>query len=76
MINCRVIEIISEYKGIPIMHISLSSRFMDDLSFNSFELLDLACYFEDEFNVSISEDMMREWRTVNDVIYQIKSLLE
>lgn len=49
------------------------SKFMADLRINSYDLIELVCKVEDEFDVEIPDKKLRTLVTINDVIALIKS---
>ena len=48
--------------------ITMTSELANDLGINSLELADLVLLCEDKFGVAISDDDIRSFVTVNDVI--------
>ena len=49
-------------------HITETTALIEDLGLTSLDLVNLACSVEDEFDVEIPDRMIREFRTVGDVI--------
>ncbi|MBQ2445025.1 MAG: acyl carrier protein [Oscillospiraceae bacterium] len=54
-------------------HISEDTVLTDDLGLSSFDLVNLACAVEDEFDIEIPDRMIRQLKTVGDVIRFIES---
>lgn len=48
--------------------ITLESELINDLGVNSLELADLICVCEEEFDIEIEDDDLREFITVGDVV--------
>lgn len=44
------------------------TRLKDDLGIDSIDKINLANTLENEFDIYISEDTIRKWKTVNDII--------
>lgn len=55
------------------IEINIDSRFIADLKINSYDLIELVCKVEDEFDVEIPDKKLRSLITVNDVITLIQS---
>ncbi len=70
----KVIKIICDYQKISPEKVSAKSRLMQDIGLSSFDVLNLVCSFEEEFDVEIPDRMITEVRTVNDIINAIKQL--
>lgn len=55
------------------IEINIGSRLIADLKINSYDLIELVCKVEDEFDVEIPDKKLRSLVTVNDVITLIQS---
>ncbi|MBR3815988.1 MAG: acyl carrier protein [Clostridia bacterium] len=55
------------------IEINIDSRLIADLKINSYDLIELVCKVEDEFDVEIPDKKLRSLITVNDVITLIQS---
>ncbi len=55
------------------IEIRADSKFMADLKINSYDLIELVCKVEDEFDVEIPDKKLRSLVTINDVIALIES---
>ncbi len=55
------------------IEITEESRLMADLKINSYDLIELVCKVEDEFDVEISDKKLRTLITIKDVISLIES---
>lgn len=66
-------EIFIESTGITDIEITLETNLKNDLGLNSFDLAQLVCTIEDEFDIEISDDAIRNIKTVDDVIKYIKN---
>ena len=63
----RVIEIISEYQGIDKESINKDSNLATDIGLSSFDVTELVCRVEDEFEIQIPDRMIRSLQTVGDI---------
>lgn len=61
-------KIIREQTGDDTIVITRDSILLSDLSMNSFDLINLVCVLEDEFNVEISDRDIGNFKTVGDVM--------
>lgn len=48
--------------------VTLEAELINDLGVNSLELADLICACEEEFDIEIEDDDLREFITVGDVV--------
>lgn len=61
-------KIIREQTGDDTIVITRDSILLSDLGMNSFDLINLVCVLEDEFNVEISDRDVGNFKTVGDVM--------
>ena len=64
----KLIELISNYQGIPKENITKDSHLIKDLELSSYDIVDLSCEIEDKFNVEIPDDKIKKLQTIGDVI--------
>lgn len=64
----RVIEIISNELSIAKDKITLESRLSEDLGADSLDAVELIMALEDEFNVTVPDDVAQAMKTVNDIV--------
>jgi len=55
------------------IEVRADSKFIADLKINSYDLIELVCKVEDEFDVEIPDKKLRTLVTINDVIALIES---
>lgn len=67
-ISERVKEIIAKHLGIEPGKVTEDGNFIDDLGADSFDTVELALTFEDEFGCEIPDDAAESMFTVGDVI--------
>lgn len=65
-------EILYEYTGNHEVAIDENTVLIADLGLNSLDLVDLACTVEEEFAVEIPDRVIRDFRTVGDVLSFIR----
>ena len=68
----KVIEIMANYLGLKEEEITLDMDLMDDLNINSYDIMSIVGKFEDEFDIEVPDEDIRNFRTVADVINYIK----
>lgn len=64
----RIEEIIKNHMEIDEIRLEEATSFKDDLNLDSFEMAQLLCTVEDEFDVEINEDDYTKIVTVADLI--------
>lgn len=69
----KIEEIIRNYKGINDITITDKTNIKEDLGMSSFDLIQLACAVEDEFDVEIPDRAIKDFKTVGDVIAFIEN---
>lgn len=67
-------ELITNYVDVNINDITESSRFIEDLGFNSYVFMSFLGEVEDTFDVEIDEQEVLKLITVGDAIAYIKKL--
>jgi len=75
-IETRIKELIKEVTGNDSLEISQSSRFIEDLGFDSVDFASLVMSVEEEYDGSVDENEMSEIVTVMDVISLIQNKLQ
>lgn len=61
-------EIIQEYKADKSIVVTEDTVIKEDLDMSSFDLIQLACAVEDEFDVEIPDRAIKDFKTIADVI--------
>lgn len=64
----RIKEIICDYTGKPNIEITEASLIRSDLGLSSYDLVQLVCKFEDEFDVEVPDKYINSLKTIGDVI--------
>lgn len=71
----RIIDVLAEYLGHEPENVKKESRLEEDLGADSLDCVELAMEFEEEFKIpEISDETVKEWKTVQDVIDGIRNL--
>ena len=68
----KVIEIMANYLGLKEEEITSDMDLMDDLNINSYDIMSIIGRFEDEFDIKVPDEDIRNFITVADVINYIK----
>ncbi len=74
-IEAKVKKIISEQLGIEEEKITLDSHFSDDLEADSLDTVELVMAFEEEFDITIPDEMAEKITTVRSAIEHIQNAL-
>lgn len=69
----RIIDIISNYQGIEKEKITLQSNLIKEIGLSSFDVTELVCIFEDEFNIEIPDRKISTFQTVEDIVRFIET---
>lgn len=64
----RLTAILRERTGETELSINRDTVLLADLGMNSFELIEVVCAVEDEFDVEIPDRAIKNFKTVGDVI--------
>lgn len=64
----KITDIIREYKGDNSIEVKETTVIKEDLGMTSFDLIQLACAVEDEFDVEIPDRAIKDFKTIADVI--------
>lgn len=67
-------ELICNYVEVEPEKITLESKFVDDLGFNSFDFITLLGEVEEKYNVHVNEEEVLGLATVGDAIEYIEKL--
>ena len=67
----KVIEIMANYLGLKEEEITSDMDLMDDLNINSYDIMSIIGRFEDEFDIEVPDEDIRNFITVADVINYI-----
>lgn len=73
--NEKVLQILAEVAGVDADSINESTRLSDDLGLTSFDLADIVVSIEDEYGVSIPDEVFPTLHTVGDVLAAAKKVL-
>lgn len=64
----RIIEIMKEHMESEVDKIALDADFVVDLGMNSIDLLEAVMDLENEYDVSVSDQQLKEFHTIRDII--------
>ncbi len=74
-VDMRVYELISKQFGVDVKHLCSETNLIFDLGASSLQTIELVIELEEEFNISISDEVLSELTTVNDHIDCVRKLL-
>lgn len=69
----KVTNLIAEYLGVAHAEVVPSAAFIDDLSADSLDIVELVMALEKEFNLEISDEEAEEIITVGDAINYVRT---
>lgn len=61
-------KILLDYTEIPAYEITLETDLVNDLDFNSLDVMNIVVAFEDEFNIEIPDRAIKDLVTVEDIV--------
>lgn len=61
-------KILLDYTEIPASEITLETDLVNDLDFNSLDVMNIVVAFEDEFNIEIPDRAIKDLVTVEDIV--------
>lgn len=64
----KVRGIIAEQLGLDESTITMDSNLLDDLKADSLDMMELVMSLEDEYNLSVPDDVLLSIRTVRDIV--------
>ncbi len=64
----KVRGIIAEQLGLDESTITMESNLLDDLKADSLDMMELVMSLEDEYNLSVPDDVLLSIRTVRDIV--------
>ena len=73
MIEEKVFDIISEQFDVDRSELSLETNLVEDLHADSLDLVELIMAFEDEFGLTIPDDVALTVKTLGDTVEYIRS---
>ncbi len=68
----RVKSTLAGYTDVPVKKMTLESTLMGDLGMSSFDLINVVVAFEDEFDIQIEDDEIREIQTLGDIVRKLE----
>jgi len=63
----RVRKIISEQLAVPAGDIQGDHRLKDDLGADSLDSIEILMFLENDFEVSLDDEVAEQWKTVGDI---------
>ena len=69
----KVFELIADELKSDKNKVTMESILIDDLNFDSLDLVELIMKIEDEFNIEIPEEEARDIKTVGDIVHYLEN---
>ena len=60
------------YKEVMLFELDLESNLVKDLGLSSFDITELVCRFEDEFDITVPDRKISTFQTIEDILNFIK----
>lgn len=64
----KVKKILLDYTEVPADEITLKTDLVNDLDFNSLDVMNIVVAFEDEFKIEIPDRVIKDLMTVEDIV--------
>lgn len=64
----KVIEILSEFTELKSEDMNQDTRLIADLCLNSLDVVNVVVEFEDEFDIEIPDEKIKELQTIGDIV--------
>lgn len=71
----EVKQIVAESSGVPLEQIQESTTLLRNLPWDSLDLVECTMEIEEQFNISISDELIDEAKTINDIVDGVLALL-
>lgn len=69
----RVIDILSEFAEIEKEKLTVQSRLIADLGLNSLDVINMVVAFEEEFDIEIPDQDIKELTSVGDIVSYLET---
>jgi acyl carrier protein len=74
-IQVKIIAIAAEQAGVGVEQVTPATHFVNDLNFDSLDVVEFAMEVEDELGVSIPDDQVEKLQIVEDVVNYVADQL-
>jgi acyl carrier protein len=71
LIEFSVKESIMSRFSIPLRDVNSNSRLVEDLKFDSVDIVEIAMMMDEVFNVELSLDQVAAWRSMADIVNSV-----
>lgn len=68
----KIIEILSEFTELSTEEMNENTELVNDLGLNSLDVVNVIVAFEDEFNIEIPDRIIKDLRTIGDILKYIE----
>lgn len=72
----KVRKMLAEQLNKPIEKVQAESRFVEDLSVDSLDMIEMLMALEDEFAISVPNDQVDNMKTVGDIVAFIEKAVD
>ena len=74
-IQSKIMSMAAEQAGVALEQVTPATHFVNDLNFDSLDVVEFAMEVEDELGLSISDDQVEKLQTVEDVVNYVAGQL-
>ena len=75
MVFEKLCELLSIQLGVDESSITPETRIVDDLGADSLDVVEMITSLEDEYNIVITDDHIRDLQTVKDVVQFVENMI-
>ena len=72
----KIAEIIAEKFDIDVNEVKLTTNIFEDLGADSLDIVDMLMMLEDQYNITIPDEVAQEMKTIGDVVNYIEENAE
>lgn len=68
----KIIDILSEFTELSTEEMNENTELVNDMGLNSLDVVNVIVAFEDEFNIEIPDRIIKDLRTIGDILKYIE----
>ncbi len=72
----RVIKLVAERAALPSEEIALDAHFIEDLNFDSLDLVEFTMEIEEEFDLTVPDEVADRIATVRQAIDEVRQMVQ
>ena len=75
-ISAKVMELAAEQAGVNVSEVCPATHFVNDLNFDSLDLVEYVMALEDEFGISVDDETAQRTQTVAEAVELVSARLD